>query len=379
MKRTMTDQKYWIWFSQLFTFQDLLARKILEIYQTPEAIYHMAPEERKSLPEDFQQKIQQKDLTQAEQIIEECHKKRIRIVTYEDEAYPQRLKNIPDFPYVIYHFGKWYDFDHLPALAVVGTRKCTPYGKAVAEGFSKELSRRGMLIVSGLALGVDAHAHLGALKAGGETVAVLGSGVDVVYPKKNQDIFDLVYAHGAVISEYPPGTPVKKYYFPARNRLISAFSLGVLVVEAGKGSGSLITASCALEQGKDVFAVPDSILSQNSEGCLELIQQGAKCVARVEDILVEYEGQYSFRTAAKKQESETDEMKRDEYIASFPNVNETEKRILETLSSKPLLADEIVSLTGLTAAQVISAMTMLEIKGAVQALAGRRYRLNLDE
>lgn len=379
MKRTMTDQKYWIWFSQLFTFQDLLARKILEIYQTPEAIYHMAPEERKSLPEDFQKKIQQKDLTQAEQIIEECHKKRIRIVTYEDKAYPQRLKNIPDFPYVIYHFGKWYDFDHLPALAVVGTRKCTPYGKAVAEGFSKELSRRGMLIVSGLALGVDAHAHLGALKAGGETVAVLGSGVDVVYPKKNQDIFDLVYAHGAVISEYPPGTPVKKYYFPARNRLISAFSLGVLVVEAGKGSGSLITASCALEQGKDVFAVPDSILSQNSEGCLELIQQGAKCVARVEDILVEYEGQYSFRTAAKKQESETDEMKRDEYIASFPNVNETEKRILETLSSKPLLADEIVSLTGLTAAQVISAMTMLEIKGAVQALAGRRYRLNLDE
>lgn len=379
MKRKMADQKYWIWFSQLFTFQDLLARKILEIYKTPEAIYHIGPEELKLFPEDFKKKIQNKDLAQAEQIIAECHKKHINIVTYEDEEYPQRLKNIPDFPYVIYHFGKWYDFDHLPALAVVGTRKCTPYGKAVAEGFSKELSRRGMLIVSGLALGVDAHAHLGALKAGGETVAVLGSGVDVIYPKTNKDIFDLVYAHGAVISEYPPGTSVKKYYFPARNRLISALSLGVLVVEAGRGSGSLITANCALEQGKDVFAVPDSILSQNSEGSLGLIQQGAKCVARVEDILVEYEGQYAFRKTEKKPENETNEMKRDEYIASFQNLNETEKLILETLSSKPLLADDVVSLTGLTAAQVISTMTMLEIKGAVQALAGRRYRLNLNE
>ena len=141
----------------------------------------------------------------------------------------------------------------------------------------------------------------------------------------------------------------------------------------------MITANCALEQGKDVFAVPDSILSQNSEGSLGLIQQGAKCVARVEDILVEYEGQYAFRKTEKKPENETNEMKRDEYIASFQNLTETEKLILETLSSKPLLADDVVSLTGLTAAQVISTMTMLEIKGAVQALAGRRYRLNLNE
>lgn len=376
----MTEQKYWIWFSQLFTFQDLLARKILEIYETPEALYHIAAEELKQFPEDFKKKIQNRDLAQAEQIIAECHKKHINIVTYEDERYPQRLKNIPDYPYVIYHFGKWYDFDRLPALAVVGTRNCTPYGKAVAEGFSKELSRHGMLIVSGLALGVDAHAHLGALKAGGETVAVLGSGIDVIYPKANKDVFDLIYAHGAVLSEYPPGTPVKKYYFPARNRLISALSLGVLVVEAGKGSGSLITANCALEQGKDVFAVPDSILSQNSEGSLALIQQGAKCVARIEDILVEYEGQYSFRrTETKKPEEETNEMKQSEFIGSFQNLNETEKLVLESLSSKPLLADDIVNATGLSAAQVISAMTMLEIKGAVQALAGRRYRLNLDE
>ncbi len=376
----MEMQKYWIWYSLLFSFRNLTARKALELYHSPRVLYFLKEEEMKQFPQDFRKRLRNKDLSRAEKIIAECHKKHINIVTYEDERYPERLKNIADYPYVIYHIGKWYDFDELPVLAVVGTRECTDYGKAVAEGFSKELAKAGMLIISGLAKGIDAHAHLGALKAGGDTVAVLGCGIDMIYPMKNKHIYELIYAHGGVISEYPPGDIGKNYYFPARNRLISALSLGVLIVEAGEGSGSLITANCAVEQGKDVFAIPDSVLAKQSEGSLQLIQQGAKCVARVEDILVEYEGQYPFRPLEKKTpQQDKDEMRQKQFIASFSGLDESEHCILEKLTLTPMLADDIVERTGLTTSQVISALTMLEIKGAVQALPGRRYRLNLDE
>ncbi len=376
----MENQKYWIWYSLLFSFRNLTARKALEIYGSPRALYDLEEEEMKQFPQDFRRKLQKKDLSRAEQIIAECQKKHIHIITYESERYPERLKNIADYPYVIYHIGKWYDFDRLPVLAVVGTRECTEYGESVAEGFSKELAKAGMLIISGLARGIDAHAHLGALKAGGDTVAVLGCGIDVMYPLENKHIYELIYVHGGVISEYPPGDKGKNYYFPARNRLISALSVGALIVEAGEGSGSLITANCALEQGKDVFAIPDSVLAKQSEGSLKLIQQGAKCVARVEDILVEYEGQYPFRRLEKKHPGrDVEEMRKQKFIASFSGLDESEHCILETLTLTPMLSDDIADKTGLTTSQVISALTLLEIKGAVQALPGRRYRLNLEE
>ncbi len=372
-------ERYWIWYAQLFSFQDLFARKALEQYQSPEVLYHLPEEETEKFPADFRKKLAQKDLTGAEKIIQDCRRKNIRILCCDDAAFPECLRNIPDYPYVIYYHGKRYDFDRQPALAVVGTRRCTDYGASVAEGFSKELARSGMVIVSGLAMGVDGHAHMGALKAGGDTVAVMGCGLDIVYPKINRDIYDLIVSHGALISEYPPGTPVRKYHFPARNRLISGLSLGVLVVEAGQSSGSLITAHCALEQGRDVFAVPDSILSRNSIGSFQLMQQGAKCVARVDDILCEYEGQFAFRKALPQAVEEShDEMRRQAFVSSFTNLNETEQKIIGVLTEQPMAADDIVSTTGLTVSQVISSMTMLEIKKAVKALPGRRYRLNIE-
>jgi len=213
--------------------------------------------------------------------------RKIQVLTLEDTAYPVNLLQIYDPPPVLYVKGVLAQED-AKAVAVVGSRRATPYGKAVADQLAGDLAQAGITVVSGLARGVDTCGHRGALRCGGRTLAVLGCGVDVVYPRENQELFEEIAAKGAIISEFPLGTPPEASNFPVRNRIISGLALGVLVVEAAEDGGALITADFALEQGRDVFAVPGAITNRYSRGTNRLIKDGAKLVEGVADILEEY-------------------------------------------------------------------------------------------
>ncbi|WP_027414584.1 DNA-processing protein DprA [Aneurinibacillus terranovensis] len=226
-------------------------------------------------------------LQKAQRHYESCQKNSIEILAYDDERYPDLLRDIPDPPEILYAAGNLYMLLN-PAIAIVGTRTPTVYGKNIAYNFGKELSEKGCAVVSGLARGIDGEAHRGALAGVGKTIAVLGCGLDQFYPRENKALAMEIKEKGLMISEYPPGTQPKKGFFPERNRLISGLSLGTIVVEAASRSGSLITSDMAADQGRDVFAVPGSIHSPKSAGCHYLIQQGAKLVQTIYDVLEEY-------------------------------------------------------------------------------------------
>lgn len=284
--------------------------------------------------------------------------KRIMTITILDStSYPPWLAFIPDPPFVLYAMG---DISVLkkPMLSIVGTRNPTSYGKAIARHLARKLADRGWAVISGLAAGIDGEAHRGALDSGvsGSTAAVLGGGVDIVYPSENRSLFRQIAANGLLLSEYPPGTMPKKGTFPLRNRIISGLSRGVIVVEAAKNSGSLITVDHALGQGRDVFAVPGPILSSKSEGTNNLIQQGAKLIINIKDILEEY---------------------RDVPIQPEANVNlqltEDEQILLKIMEYSGLHVDELIRRSGLPVSKVYTLLLSLELKRLVQQLPGSRF------
>lgn len=277
-------------------------------------------------------------------------------MTPADPEYPDALRTIFDPPSPLYVRGRIAPQDAL-AIAIVGARRATEYGKAVARWLARDLARCGVTVVSGLARGVDAEAHRGALDAGGRTLAVLGCGPDVVYPREHARLMDEVIGQGAVVSEFPPGTPPHPGQFPPRNRIISGLSLGVVVVEGRPDSGTLITADAALEQGREVFAVPGQIFDETSRAPHRLLLQGAKLVERVEHILEELRLPLpASRTAASAQTLDSDE------TAVYARV---------TLA--PVQLDRLVAVCGLSVAAVSRAMTGLECKGLVVALPGHRF------
>ncbi len=224
----------------------------------------------------------------AEEIMESCNRLGYRIITSDDDNYPDRLRNIPDFPVALYYTGEWPDVDNEVIIAMVGTRIASRYGYSMATDISKNLAACGAIVISGCARGIDTASHQGAIMAGGKTLGVLGCGINTNYNMANEGLRKVIETSGALITEYPPGTPPLGYHFPVRNRIISAMSLGVIVVEAGEKSGSLITATLALDQGKDIFAVPGEIGHPSSEGTNRLISQGAKPVGSAYDVLEEY-------------------------------------------------------------------------------------------
>lgn len=237
----------------------------------------------KTLIRRIQKKFQLSFIRHVKRTIEE---RRIQTITWFDSTYPKVLKEIAQPPWILYVLGD-PGLLHTPCLAVVGTRMPTPYGLRMTQKFSSQLSYYGYTIVSGLANGIDTEAHRSTLEAHGKTIAVLASGVDVIYPKRNRQLYRKIFETGAIISESAPGTQPHPGLFPQRNRVISGLSLGTLVVEAAKKSGSLITANYSLEQGREVFAIPGPIDSPLSQGTLQLVQEGAKCVKEMEDILEE--------------------------------------------------------------------------------------------
>lgn len=285
-----------------------------------------------------------------------------RIVIHGDPEYPPSLTQIPDPPPVLYVLGELKQEDRI-ALAIVGSRAASTQGRLNAERISAELAGRGVTIVSGLAIGVDTWAHKGALMAGGRTIAVLGCGLDVPYPKYNRDLRRRIHEHGALVSEFPLGTPPLPMNFPRRNRIISGISLGTLVVEAAQKSGSLITANFALDQGRDVFAVPGSIYSPLSSGVNTLIQKGAKLVQGVDDILEEFSPE--IRDYLRLQEKRTDEPKM--------RGSRSETLILNLIRKEPVHIDELTSMASMAPEAVSSLLMKLELKGRVRQLPGKLY------
>ncbi|MDZ7303898.1 MAG: DNA-processing protein DprA [candidate division KSB1 bacterium] len=300
------------------------------------------------------------NVASAQQQLDLAERQQCRILSFWDSEFPAALKRTYDPPVVLFVKGELRPEDEF-AIAIVGTRTPTEYGKIATERLTAELTGRGMTIVSGLARGIDTMAHQTALKSGGRTIAVLGSGLDIIYPPENRRLAQEVVQHGAVISEYFFGTKPDAVNFPRRNRIISGLAFGTLVIEAGEESGALITAQAALEQGREVFAVPGSIFSPKSLGPHRLIQEGAKLTMRVEDILAELPQQLDL--FSKSQTSE----------APVIQLNENEQKVMALLSHEPIHIDPLARQVNMPASQLLSILLELEFKNAIRQLPGKFF------
>lgn len=315
------------------------------------------------LKDDLKAKIvKNRNQEYIERLFERLKELNVNAVTVFDEDYPTRLRTIHDKPNVLYVKGKILEEDNL-ALAIVGSRKATAYGKWACEKFANELVELGVTIISGLASGIDAIAHRTAIKKGGRTIGVLGNGIDIVYPNQNRSLYEEITEKGAIISEFPLGTPPLPYNFPQRNRIISGLSMGVIVIEAKDKSGSLITAHHALEQGKEIFALPGNINSIFSRGTNKLIRDGAKPLLDIEDIIEEFPSLLEKRKF--KQMNNID----------YSNLSETEVKVVELLKEGPLYIDLIAYKIGLDIVTVNNILTILELKGIINELPGKLFTI----
>jgi DNA processing protein len=286
-------------------------------------------------------------------------------VTLGSDAYPSQLAEIPDPPAALWMRGAATALLAGPQLAMVGSRNPTAGGAANATAFARALGGSGLTITSGLALGIDGASHAGALETVGSTVAVLGSGIDRVYPAEHRALGDRIAAAGLIVSEYPPGTPVRKHQFPARNRIIAGLATGTLVVEATRRSGSLITARLAAEFGREVVAGPGSIHNPRSRGCQALIVQGARLVEAGGDVLTEL--------APRLRSFEGSEPRPEDFAEAPVGLDSKQRKLLDLLGFEPIARDELAARAGLTAAELSSMLLLLEMKGVVEALPGARY------
>ncbi|KAB2855252.1 MAG: DNA-protecting protein DprA, partial [Anaerolineae bacterium] len=297
-------------------------------------------------------------------IFDKIQRAHAHICTLDDDEYPTLLREVPDGPPLLYIRGRIFPEDDL-ALAMVGTRKASTYGLEIARRIATAMAHAGVTVISGLARGLDTVSHESALAAGGRTIAVMGNGIDQLYPSENRALATKIVEEGlgAIVTEYPPGTPPLAENFPARNRIISGLSLGVLIVEAPKSSGALLTAQAALDQGREVFAIPGNITSPNSEGTNSLIQDGAKLVMRPEDILEELKmSRYTLQTK--------------QAVKSIVPDSPEEVRLLEIIALEPVHLDDISIQSGLPIHQVASMMTVMELKGLVQTVGAMMFQMS---
>ena len=309
----------------------------------------------------------------------------VELVTLNDTLYPPRLGEIYDPPLVLFTRGKLLEEDE-NSVAVVGTRRATPYGIRMAEKLGRELAARGVTVISGMATGIDSAAHRGALEVGGRTIAVLGNGVDIVYPQQNADLMHAIIQQGCVISEFPMGINPAKGHFPRRNRIMSGMTLGAVVVQAPLRSGALITANSAAEQGREVFAVPGDVGVRASEGPHALIREGAKLVETVEDILVELNlparlrspvreaaGTHAPTTPLDETVGSEPPPPREQTTARAPSLSASEQGVLSVLAPGGSFVDEIAAACRVPVSEALSALTVLELKGLVRQFSGKRF------
>jgi DNA processing protein len=341
-------------------------RKIIQTFGSAHKVFYSEPEEIVSLTGiklDTAKKIKSfSNWQKIDDLTNQCEKKQIKILTINDESYPQLLKELYDPPVVLFCKGILLPQDNF-GLAVVGSRQLSDYGKRVTEKFAFELASCGITIVSGLARGIDSVAHISALSAQGRTIAVLGSGILKIYPPENKKLSEQIIQRGAILSEFYPETPPKRENFPKRNRIISGMTIGTLVTEATTNSGALITAKLALEQGREVFAVPGNITSKNSEGTNFLIKNGAKLVQKIEDILEEIQ---PFIPSLKES-----------YISLESTIKvdlNDEENAIFSLLDKPLNLEEIVLKTGFGISRILEILLKLEINGLISRFEGKYIR-----
>lgn len=398
--------KYWIWLTTRKGLGTHGVQLVARHFSSPEAAWFADPEEYKSIKGlRNPQALQDKDLKDAETILRICQEKGISVVTMQDAAYPRRLLALDDPPAVLYYKGVLPDLNG-PVIGVVGTRHASLYGMKQARRMGYGLSRCGAVVASGGAKGVDTEAMRGALLGGSPVVAVLGCGVDVVYPAENRSLFRDVEKHGCLISEYPPGTGPRSEHFPVRNRIISGLSLGVLVVEAPAKSGALITAERALDQGRDVFALPANVDQPSGDGNLQLLRDGAILVRDPWEILQEYERQFPLAVenrdcsgwdsgakmdvpeeekppvsapARKSSDKKAiDKAKNRNYIDAekiMGTLSPEEQQLAALLQAGPVHIDALSEQLQQPAGCVLALMTMLEVKGHIQRLPGRMFSL----
>ncbi len=389
--------KYWVWLAELPRLKGPERLALLRHFGSPEELFFADREELllvEGLPPARAELALNRDLSAADRILADCQGLGQRIMTIQDAEYPQRLRNIFNPPLVLYVKGRMPVMDEEAAIAVVGTRECTPYGTACGERLGRELAASGAVVVTGLARGVDSAAARGALRAGGTVVGVTGGGLDIVYPPENGDLYADVAATGVLLSEYPPGSPPDKAHFPVRNRIMSGLSVAALVVEAPGHSGALITARLALEQGREVYAVPGPIDAPDSVGCNRLIRDGAGLAAEGWDILRDFQERFpeKLRPARKlpawtplptrrraeprrKPEPAPEPEKAPALRAvSREGLTDDQIALLGVLEPEgPVQVDDLIESTGIPARRVSSALTMLEIDGCVRQHDGKRY------
>jgi len=362
---TNQDLKYWVGFSLIPRIGRVKLSLLESHFGSLEEAWQAAPAElnRSKLDKgSVNAIINWRPKISLEEEMEKLESYGIKVLTFRDPDYPSRLKEIYDYPPLIYVRGSLLPEDEW-CLAVVGTRKATVYGRQAAEEIVADLARNKITIVSGLARGIDSIAHQSALEAGGRTIAVFASGLDIVYPAENAALARNIIQQGAIISEFPLGTKPRRENFPLRNRIMSGLSLGVLVVEADETSGALITANRALEQNREVFAVPGSILTPTSRGTNHLIQEGAKPIRDYSDILEEL----NLTAVAHQME-----------IKEAIPASDTESLLLKQLSAEPTHIDEVCRSSGLPIATVSSTLAMMELKGMVKQVGTMNYVLSRE-
>ncbi len=388
----MTDVEYWIWLAQAFSPGSPKPRALAEALGGARAVYE-ADEAALAASgvctaHDLAL-LRPHGLEQAQRVVERCLARGYGICTFADEDYPALLREIHAPPAVLYVLGRLPPAGML-CIAMVGARQVTDYGAAAAERLAMGLANAGVGVVSGLAAGADTHAHKGALKGGGKTYAVLGCGLDTVYPASNRELYRLVSKNGAVLSEFPPDAGPDRHHFPIRNRIIAGLCAGTVVVEAGRRSGSLITAGQALEMGRDVFAVPGSIFSPMSEGTNQLLKEGAKPACGVADLLEEYPAALARILPAEPAQqtlfapAERPAASRPEPAPAFSpartppkrsvqGLDEVQRAVLALLDASPRHVDELAVRANLPPGQVLAVLTVLEIQGLARSEPGRRF------
>ena len=411
---------HWLWFATRSGMGDKMKYALLSHFEDPEAIY-FAPELEFERFEDLSpagvESMMDKDLGGCEEILRQCQDKGIHILTFRDAAYPNRLRNIPDPPMVLYYKGTLPIFDELPVIGVVGTRRASAYGLTAAKRLGYQIASCGGCVVSGMATGIDGVAMKGALTAGGKVVGVLGCGADVVYPASNRWLYADAEKYGCLLTEFPPGTPPFGRNFPRRNRIISGLSCGVLVVEAPEKSGALITARLSADQGRDVFVVPANIDVESAMGSNALLRDGAIPVSSGWDILSEYRHQFpgkvrQTRTAARvtaspeelsrereegaKVAQEPKKPAKDRAEKTVPRkkvidngeksaysdfkktqtvLTADEQTIVDLLADGQKLVDDVIADSGKAPGVILASLTLLEVKGVVRRLPGRYIEL----
>lgn len=367
----MKENLYKVWLSLIRRVSIENIEILLNYFGSFEEIYNAGETDYAAAGFTKSQLLLDKDLKRARDICDKCLNYGIDIMTYFDEEYPRLLKNIPNPPFLLYIKGKMPDFDNRLSVAVVGARKSDDYGQKASFEFAKVLAENGVIIVSGMARGIDTESHKGALSVGGSTVAVLGCGVDRCYPPENREIKRMIESSCAVISEYPPGAPPLGKHFPVRNRIISGLALATLVVEGDPSSGSLITGHAALEQGREVFAIPGDVNSKLSAAPHRLIREGARLVSTPAEMLADLtvsfpEYMYDVMWKEKEEKSKTN--------PKLESLSSDQKLIYNVLSpTKPITIDEICFKTSLEISVVNQNLLMMEIEGLVKSLPGRKY------